>query len=148
MDKLDDQWNDRDYPVLREIARRIDSDPRRRGVSLGEIALETKISNDRTLLAAQALDDDGLVKVHWAGGSGIESLVAGISAEARRLVGLWPSPETGMERMIAALEAIAANTSDEDTRTRAQKLLDGFKSAGRELTLAAGRAFITGQIPT
>jgi hypothetical protein len=88
----------------------------------------------------------GLITVELVGGGGFVSRVSG---DARRLVGSWPTPETALDRMIEALEAIAANiATDEDTRSRARKLLDGFQSAGRDVASAAARAAITSHIPT
>lgn len=71
-----------------------------------------------------------------------------VSAEARQLVGLWPTPETALDRMIAALDAIAEHTDDEDTRTRARKVIDGLTGAGRQIGIAAATAVVTGHIPT
>ena len=51
--------------------------------------------------------------------------------------------------MIAALEAIADNTDeDEDThRARARKALDALTGAGKHIGLAVATAYATGQIP-
>jgi hypothetical protein len=148
MDLLDDRWNDREFPVLREAARRFDRDPRLDMVPLWEISAETKIDVHETQAAARALEGAGLIEMLWAGGAAGSSLVKGISAEARVKVGLWPSPETALDRMVAALEAIAENSSDEDTRSRARKIIDAISGAGRDLGIAVASAAITGQIQT
>jgi hypothetical protein len=63
-------------------------------------------------------------------------------------VGVWPSPESGLDRMIAALEAIANNIKeDEDTRGRARKALDALTGARKHIGLAMATAYATGQIP-
>ncbi|MDN4175619.1 hypothetical protein QWY28_21840 [Nocardioides sp. SOB77] len=55
--------------------------------------------------------------------------------------------ETALDRMIAALEAIAADTDDEDTRTRARKVIDGLSSAARLICLSVATTMATGQLP-
>lgn len=50
--------------------------------------------------------------------------------------------------MIAALEAIAESTDeDEDTRTRARRVLDGMLAGGKTIGLGVATAAITGQLP-
>ena len=49
--------------------------------------------------------------------------------------------------MITALEAIADNTDDEDTRTRARKILDSLTGAGKTIGISVATAALTGQIP-
>lgn len=148
MDTLDDQWDRRDFPVLREIVRNLDTAPDIPGPSITELAAATGLTPTAARAAAHALDDAGLIRMAWVGGGGLQSQALKISAEARRLAGVWPTPETALDRMVTALEAIAASTSDEDTRTRARKLRDALTGAGRDLGMAAARAAITGQIPT
>ena len=70
-----------------------------------------------------------------------------VSGEALRQVGMWPTAETAFDRMITALQAIAVNTEDDDTRTRARKILDGLTCAGKSIGLSVATAAITGQIP-
>jgi hypothetical protein len=147
MDKLDDTWNNRDYPVLREAARGAERNAPEIGPDLHDIAEATGLSIEAVDTAARALEGAGLIQLGWSMGIG-NATVEEISPEARRLVGLWPTPETALDRMVAALEAIAANTDDEDTRTRAWKALDAISGAGRSIGIAVASAAITGQIPT
>jgi hypothetical protein len=138
-------WPWREFPVLRETARIIDADTEGAGARFADVSDATGLSADDVLRAAHALDDGGFVELrmmtHNAG------KFVGITAAARREVGLWPSPENALDRMIAALEAIATNTDDEDTRTRARKILDGLTGAGKTIGLTVAAAAITGQIP-
>src|SRR6185437_7884320 len=53
------------------------------------------------------------------------------TGNACQVAGAWPSPESMVERIIAAFEA-TANDEDlpEPERTRAQRIWEGFKSGG------------------
>lgn len=143
---LPDAWVSRDLPVLREAARIVDADANFAGARFHEVAEATGLHVDDVLLAARALESAGLVELRLVMPAKAGRFVR-ISAEARRDVGLWPSPETGLDRMIAALEAIAENTDDDDTRTRARKILDALTGAGKTIGLSVAAAAITGQIP-
>jgi hypothetical protein len=149
VDKLDDTWHDRDFLVLREAARNVDVTPlaHMSGPTARDLADRTGLSVEDTYLAMRALADAGLVQARWPIDEEA-SEINRLSAEARRMVGLWPTAETAADRMIAALEAIAENTDDEDTRSRARKIRDAMTGAGRDIVVAAAAAAITGQIPT
>lgn len=142
-----DTWDDRDVQVLRVIVRAYDD-------SIGGPVRSTVVENALPDLTKQdiqragvALRDAGLIALR--GASGTPFLFANtVSADARRIAGQWPSPQNGLERMIAALEAIAANTDeDEDTRTRARKILDGLLGGTKTVGMAMAVAYATGQIP-
>jgi hypothetical protein len=112
-DQLDDVWDSRDLPVLREVCR---AKQRERGaVDLEPISETLGISLDEVTAAALNLERGGLVEL--VRGFGVTD-VKDVTGQALREVGLWPSPATAFDRLIAALESIAANTDeDEDTRT-------------------------------
>jgi hypothetical protein len=143
-DQLDDVWNSRDLPVLREVCR---IKERQLGaVDLEPVSETLGLSYDEVTAAALNLERDGLVELMRGFGDKGVTHVKDVSGEALRKVGLW-SPDTAFDRMIAALEAIAANTDDEDTRTRARKILDGFAGAGRQIGVAVATAALTDQLP-
>jgi hypothetical protein len=144
MEPLSDTWHSRDLPVLRELARICDERPG--GASSHDLSRATDLGIDQVGNALRALESGGYVTVTWVR-QGI-GRATGVSAEARRLVGLWPTPETALERMVAALEAIADNADDEDTRTRARKILEGLTGAGRQIGIGVATAVVTGQIPS
>ncbi len=59
---------------------------------------------------------------------------ADITGKALTAVGLCPTPETVLKRMLAAQEAIAENAeAPQDERTRARKVLDGLSGARRQV---------------
>ena len=76
----------------------------------------------------------------------ISDHVFGITERALYATGVWPTPETALDRMVAALEAIVENTDDDDTRSRARRVLDGLTGAGKQIGISVATAAITGQI--
>lgn len=144
---LADTWDWRDLPVLRAIVQELDStmEP----VMLPTIGALTGLDGDDVKRAVLALDRAGLITASWTeagGGEKFVHFVRDVGATAFSLVGAWPSPDTGVDRMIAALEAIARNSPTEDERTRAQKILDLFVGAGRDIAVSVATTMITGQM--
>jgi DNA-binding MarR family transcriptional regulator len=147
---LEDVWNARDLPVLMAIARHLDQNP---GTALPvkDLVEHLDMGPDDITRAVVALSDAGYIEtiVHdrrLASAGRQINRVKRISPEARRIVGLWPSPETALDRMIAALEELAAKSESDETRGKAQKLLDGFAEAGRQIGVGVARAAITGSM--
>lgn len=139
---LPDTWNSRELPVLRAVVRLYDETMQ--VVSVQDVERETGLSRADVQRAGTALDTAGLltVKGSWQ----VKVMHLGRpSAEARRLAGSWPTPESGADRLIAALRELAEHGT-EDERTRAQKLLDGFTDAGRQIAVSVAAAIITGQV--
>lgn len=146
VEPLPDTWNSRDLPVLREIARAIDIDVNHQGVRFEDLPGLTGLDFDQVYMACRALESEGLITVRLLMPVR-KGRVTAINGRARKLVGLWPSEETALDRILTALEAIATNTNDEDTRTRARKILDALSGAGQTIGISVATAAITGQIP-
>lgn len=143
---LPDTWSNRDLPVLRQIVRMVDHDPIVGG-PLGDIATETGLDVDDVYRAAKALEYDGLIRLTEYASPPQFHRADRVTGDARRLAGQWPTPETGLDRIIAALDAIAANTDDEDTRTKARKFADFLRTSAATVGLSVATAVITGQLP-
>lgn len=142
---LPDTRHSRDLPVLRSIAAQLEGRSLYGYATISQVAEDLSLNDDDVQRAIRALEGEGLIRRHE--NPGLFGRVVGMSGEARRLVGLWPTAETALDRMIAALEAIAENTEDDDTRSRARKILDGLTGASRTIGLSVATAAITGQIP-
>ena len=139
---LEDVWVSRDLPVLQEVARRADGQPRGLWLSLGEVAGATGLDEGDVERAAFALFDAGLVSVDERA----TSIVAftGMSSRARSLVGLWPSPETAADRLVAALEQAVDRASTPEERKRSEKVLGAVLEGGRDFAVALGAGVLTG----
>jgi hypothetical protein len=136
-----DVWASRDLPVLVEITRRLDGT--RDALSAHQLVDSTRLPEAdvdkaiRNLARGKYIVLDG----PW------NPTVIDITERALREAKLWPTPETALDRMIAALEHIADNTDeDPDTRSWARRTIDVMKSAGGRIGIGVATAVITGGI--
>jgi hypothetical protein len=138
-ERLDDVWTARDYPVLREITKRIDA---------GETPTVDMIRDalgydDQTLqLAVKALDRRHLV-------DGIRSDQAGIvrftdvSAEAYFLTGLHPSGDDAVSDLADLLRQAADEVDDPDEKTRLRRAADSVLNVSRDVMVGVMTAYAT-----
>jgi hypothetical protein len=144
-DLLPDTWTWREYPVLCRVVALCDPRPRA-WVDIDHICEGLDLERRDVELALLALESDGYFETYTDGGMTVSG-VGNLHPDARRATGTWPTPASAFDRIIAALEELAENSEDEDTRTRARKFLDGALGAGRTVGLAVTAAAISGQIP-
>jgi hypothetical protein len=144
---LPDTWHSRDLPVLRTIVRLHDADPIDLvRVNHIESELAGTLSEDDIQRAGIALEEAGLIDI--SGSSGLPLLfVKSITANARQLAGSWPTADTAADRLLAALDALAAQSHDEPTRTRARTVREQVGGFSRDTLAAIAATVITGQIP-
>lgn len=142
---LRDTWHVRDLPVLREVARIVDTDPDMAGARLADIADATGLTVEEVMLSLRALEADSLIEVRWMYPAHV-ARVAQVSGRARRVVGMWPSPEGAFDRIIAALERISADQHNPE-RDHAREALDGLHAAGAALRLSVGAAALGQDAP-
>jgi hypothetical protein len=146
---LPDTWHNRDLPVLRAIVRAFQDDPTghvRSGALATELGMEP---DDVTRALANLLRGGFVVPPGNAGRQAAEfGIIIDITDRALYATGSWPTPDTALDRIVATLQAIADNTdADEDTRSRARKILDSLTGAGKQIGISVATAAITGQIP-
>lgn len=145
-----DVWHDRDLPVLREITRRLSAKPGE-SVYAHEIAATLTIDVNEARAAIV-----NLIRGHFL----LEPSPSSRRLSARRgdtIIDItdralyasetWPTPETALHRIIAALDQIAEHTDDADTRGNARKLGDWLKSSAQTVGIGVATAAITGQLP-
>lgn len=142
-DKLDDVWTSRDYPVLREVARNIDSG--KRPVPIHAVMAETGLSNADVKLAANALVRRGLVSVD--AGLGGARAFTNISSDAYLLTGLHPSGDDAVTRLIEALRQAADLEPDPIEKSRLRGLADQAGGISRTVLGGVLTAVLTHQIP-
>lgn len=148
-ERLPDTWHDRDLPVLTAVVALISEtgQPCRKP----QIIERTGLNDDQVTAALRNLFRSGHLRAPNNMGQGAQAAEIGIvidfDASALQITGMWPTPETALDRMIVALEEIAQNTDDEDSRTRAKKILDGLAGAGRQIGISVAAAALTGQVP-
>ncbi|WP_043456605.1 hypothetical protein [Gordonia polyisoprenivorans] len=124
---MEDTWTNRDLPVLRAAVRLYDEydlPP-----SAEQIEAECGLDDDTVQRALKALYREPFFEKGIVGGGEIR-FVGKPTGEAQRVAGMWPSPTTQLERLIAALQAVA----DDDSRP------DEERSRFRQVALLLGGA--------
>lgn len=144
-DLLDDTWFSRDFPVLIEVTRRCDERPRS-WIEVSEIVDALDMPQRDVEHAVLALRDDGYFKTYTEGGQ-VVSTVGQLHPKARRATGMWPTPGNALERMIDALDEIAENTDDEDTRSNARRTVDWLRRNATTVGVGVATAVLTGHLP-
>jgi hypothetical protein len=143
---LPDVWFTRDLPVLRAIARLVDAPTHGGAPYLGQVVPASGLSKPDVAAAARALVAAGYVEAltNYAG-----EIVrfTGISAEARRLAGLWPTPQGEWERLLEQLAARAQNAPTDVERGRWRALAEAAGALGPDDGALLMSALIGGYVP-
>jgi hypothetical protein len=143
---LADAWFARDLPVLRAIARLVDGPEFGGAPYLGQVVPASGLPKAEVTAAARALLSAGYVEAltNYAG-----EIVrfTGISAEARRLAGLWPTPQGEWERLVEQLAVRAENAPTDVERQRWQALAEAAGALGNDDGALLMAALIGGYVP-
>jgi hypothetical protein len=144
---LPDVWFTRDLPVLRAIARLVDSSEH--GSSpylLGAVVPASGLPKAEVIAAAKALAAAGYIEPLTNHNGDIVRITA-ISAEARRLTGLWPTPQGEWDRLIEQLTARAAQAQTDVERQRWRAFADAAAAVGPDDGALLMSALIGGYVP-
>jgi hypothetical protein len=144
---LPDTWFRRDLPVLRAVARLVD-EPRHGGAPylLGSVVPGSGLPKEQVVAAAKALAAAGYIEP-LTNHAGDIVRITGISAEARRLAGLWPTPQSEWERLVEQLTARAANAQTDVERARWRAFADAAAAVGPDDGALLMSALIGGYVP-
>ena len=144
---LPDVWFTRDLPVLRAIARLVD-EPRHGGAPylLGSVVPASGLPKAEVIAAAKALASAGYIEP-LTNHAGDIVRVTSISAEARRLSGLWPTPQGEWERLREQLAARAANAPTDVERQRWRAFADAATAVGEHDGALLMSQLIGGYVP-
>ena len=142
-------WHARDLPFLTELVNQLDEYPQT-WITGYNIAQALSLSDSDALRALAHLKRGGHVitkPVPRRSGDGPLDEVLDVTETALYAVSVWPTPETALDRMLAALDKVAQNTDDTDTRTNAQRTAACLRSSATTVGLTVASAMITGQLP-
>ena len=144
---LPDTWFTRDLPVLRAIARLVDA-PEHGGSPylLGAVVPASGLPKADVVVAAKALVSAGYIEPLTNHAGDIVRITA-ISAEARRLAGLWPTPQGEWDRLLEQLTARAAQAPTEVERQRWRAFADAATAVGPDDGALLMSALIGGYVP-
>ena len=146
-DLLPDVWFTRDLPVLRAIARLVDSaGPGSSPYLLGAVVPASGLPKAEVIAAAKALAETGYVEP-LTNHAGEIVRITGISAEARRLTGLWPTPQSEWERLTEQLAARADRAPTDVERERWRAFADAAAAVGAADGALLMAALIGGYVP-
>jgi hypothetical protein len=143
---LPDVWFTRDLPVLRAIARLVDEPQHGGAPYLGQVVPASGLAKPQVVAAARALMASGYVEAltNYA----VEIVrFTGISTEARRLAGLWPTPQGEWERLLEQLTARAENAPTDVERRRWAAFADAAAAVGPDDGALLMSALIGGYVP-
>ena len=143
---LDDVWFTRDLPVLRAIARLVDGPEHGGAPYLGQVVPASGLPKPDVVAAARALVAAGYVEA-LTNYSGEIVRFTGISDEARRLVGLWPTPQGEWERLLEQLATRAEKAPTDVERQRWRVLSDAARALGDDDGALLMAALIGGYVP-
>ncbi len=144
---LPDAWFTRDLPVLRAIARLVDSSEHGNSpYLLGAVVPASGLPKAEVIAAAKALVSAGYAEALTNHAGDIVRITA-ISAEARRLTGLWPTPQGEWERLVEQLAARAEHAPSEVERRRWQAFADAAEAVGPDDGALLMSALIGGYVP-
>ncbi len=144
---LPDTWFRRDLPVLRAVARLVD-EPKHGGAPylLGSVVPGSGLPKEQVVAAAKALAAAGYIEP-LTNHAGDIVRITGISAEARRLAGLWPTPQSEWERLVEQLTARAENAPTDVERARWRAFADAAVAVGPDDGALLMSALIGGYVP-
>jgi hypothetical protein len=145
-DPLPDTWFTRDLPVLRAIARLVDEPPHGSAPYLGAVVPASGLPRAQVVSAANALVGAGYAEALTNHAGEIVRFTA-ISAEARRLTGLWPTPQGEWDRLVEQLAARAGGALTDVERTRWQAMADAAAALGPDDGALLMSALIGGYVP-
>jgi hypothetical protein len=143
-ERLEDVWVTRDdYPVLLEVARRID-----RGEDLPTIeavAESTGLPVDQVSLAAKALDRRGYV--HTLQSAGRPWGFDDVSSDVYPMVGLHTDTRNTLDALVQLLNDAANDQDDQEERSRLRRVAEALGSVSRGVMQGVLTAYLTGQLP-
>lgn len=141
-ERLDDVWASRDYPVLREVTRRIDAGLR--PMNDTTIAEAVGIDQPTAYLAAKALERRGLVEL--AEGYALSVDFLDVAGAAYLITGLHPDGDDALSSLMQMLRDAADQEVDEDERGRLRRAADAIGGVSRGVMTGVLTAYLTGQI--
>jgi hypothetical protein len=144
---LDDAWFTRDLLVLRAIARLVDSSEHGNSpYLLGAVVPASGLPKAEVIAAAKALASAGYIEPLTNHAGDIVRITA-ISSEARRLAGLWPTPQGEWDRLLEQLTARAAQAPTDVERQRWRAFADAATAMGPDDGALLMSALIGGYVP-
>lgn len=145
---MPETWTWRDLPVLTAVVEQFDPHMNGNYPDVPDIVEATGLSMDDVARALNALDGEYLtLDRHGSGGAPpTEWWVSGISSVARRAVGQWPSPDVLVDRLTTALQQVADQASDENTKSRVRRAVEALGGLTKDVVVEVAAKMAEHQI--
>jgi hypothetical protein len=140
---MESTWELRDLPVLDTVVPYFDEHPQGVMLSCREVADLAGRDPTDVYQALKILQLTYVRLVEGLGHGPISSSVRGVTDDARRAVGQWPSPDVWADRIIRALLDAAQREPDEAKRSRLRATADGLAGFGRDVLVGVLSGGIT-----
>ena len=142
---MEDTWASREMPVLTAVVEAFEETLGSRAPRGSEIAEATGLSADEVGQALLALDGEYLKLVRTLNPTPEVWRVAEIYSDARRAVGQWPSPETFLNRLTAALEQVADDTEDTQAKGKLKQAASLLGGLAQKIVVEVGAKMLEHQ---
>ena len=143
---MDNTWANRDLPVLDAMVKYLDDAVGSLYPELRDIAELTGFEIKEVGKAALALESDRLIELGKSAGGPGTWHVSGVSGEARRLVGQWPTAEQFVDEVAQRLQAAADEEPDPERRSRLRELASSAGDVARGVFVDVTSAVISRQM--
>jgi hypothetical protein len=139
---MESTWESRDLPVLDVVVRYFDEHAQGAMLSCKQVADLAGREPTDVYRALKVLQPTYVRLVEGLGHGPLASSVRGVTDDARRVAGQWPSAETVADRIVVALMEAAEREPDERKRTKLRAAAETLGSLGRDVlvTVAANVA--------
>jgi DNA-binding MarR family transcriptional regulator len=130
---MEDTWTSRDLPVLEAIVRLLDQGAYM--VTVRELAGDTGLDPASIDRAITALEGQYVVEYEQFATAGDPNSwrVRQVTAEARRAVGQWPSPEGLVDALAEAFGSAAEQEPDSEKKSRLRQVGSFLSGTGRDV---------------
>ena len=141
MPTIESTWARRELPILAAALRRLDSGEQRSLQQLEEIRQELDLTPKDLAAGIEALEsaDPPYIEVEVAGGWTDEraggGFVVSVSERARRELGSWPSAESLVEQLAAALSRAADDEPEPERKGRLRDAAEVLASTARDIAV-------------
>ena len=142
---MESTWEPRDLLVLDVVVRHYDEHPQGQGVMLTCPQVASLVGLDPTdVYRALKVLEPSYVRLAegWGRGPGGCS-IQGVTDQARRAVGQWPSAEVWVDRLVQALREAAEREPDPERRGRLRAMAEGLGGFARDVAVGVLSGGIT-----
>jgi hypothetical protein len=145
---MEETWNSRDLPVLDAVVSLLDESPS--GLLLGRAVAERTALDDRIVESAlHALSPTYVIlgrQMAAEGGLDLQ-VIDGVTAEARRAVGQWPTAESLIDQLVAGLKRAAEQEKNPEQKKRLGEIARGLGGAAKSIAIDIIAQLIERKVP-